>query len=52
MVWSLNVAGRTAGNYYLGGVGGFIAEQVEKMTGMEVRYVALRHLQRRNTHSL
>ena len=34
------------GNYYLGGIGGFIAEQVEKMTGMEVRYVALRHLQR------
>jgi ATP-dependent phosphofructokinase / diphosphate-dependent phosphofructokinase len=37
------------GNYYLGGIGGFIAEQVEKMTGMEVRYVALRHLQRGGT---
>jgi 6-phosphofructokinase 1 len=34
------------GNYYLGGIGGFIAEQIEKMTEMEVRYVALRHLQR------
>jgi 6-phosphofructokinase len=34
------------GNYYLGGIGGFIAEQIDKMTGMEVRYVALRHLQR------
>jgi 6-phosphofructokinase len=34
------------GNYYLGGIGGFIAEQIEKTIGMEVRYVALRHLQR------
>lgn len=34
------------GNFYLGGVGGFIAEEVEKTTNMEVRYVALRHLQR------
>lgn len=34
------------GHYYLGGVGGFIAEEIEKQTDMEVRYVALRHLQR------
>jgi len=34
------------GNFYLGGIGGFIAEEVEKATNMEVRYVALRHLQR------
>jgi 6-phosphofructokinase 1 len=34
------------GHYYLGGVGGFIAEQIQKDTDMEVRYVALRHLQR------
>jgi len=34
------------GNYYLGGVGGFIAQEVEKRTNLEVRYVALRHLQR------
>jgi len=34
------------GNYYLGGIGGFIAEQMEKTTGLEARYVALRHLQR------
>ncbi|MFH1479941.1 MAG: ATP-dependent 6-phosphofructokinase [Pseudomonadota bacterium] len=34
------------GHYYLGGVGGFIAEQIEKRPGLEVRYVALRHLQR------
>jgi len=33
------------GHYYLGGVGGFIAEEIQK-SGMEVRYVALRHLQR------
>ncbi len=34
------------GHYYLGGVGGFIAEEIEKRTNVEVRYVALRHLQR------
>jgi 6-phosphofructokinase len=34
------------GQYYLGGVGGFIAEEIEKHTKMEVRYTALRHLQR------
>jgi 6-phosphofructokinase 1 len=34
------------GNYYLGGIGGFIAEEIEKTTGLEARYVALRHLQR------
>jgi len=34
------------GHYYLGGVGGFIAEEIQKHTNMEVRYVALRHLQR------
>ncbi len=34
------------GHYYLGGVGGFIAEQIQKDTNFEVRYVALRHLQR------
>lgn len=34
------------GHYYLGGIGGFIAEEIEKTTQMEVRYVALRHLQR------
>ncbi len=34
------------GHYYLGGVGGFLAEEIEKRTDMEVRYVALRHLQR------
>jgi 6-phosphofructokinase 1 len=34
------------GRYYLGGVGGFIAEEIEKNTTTEVRYVALRHLQR------
>jgi 6-phosphofructokinase 1 len=34
------------GNYYLGGVGGFVAEEIQKNTTMEVRYVALRHLQR------
>jgi len=34
------------GHYYLGGVGGFVAEEIEKRTKMEVRYVALRHLQR------
>ena len=34
------------GHYYLGGVGGFLAEEVEKRTRLEVRYVALRHLQR------
>ena len=34
------------GHYYLGGVGGFIAEEIEKGMNAEVRYVALRHLQR------
>jgi 6-phosphofructokinase 1 len=34
------------GHVYLGGVGGFIAEEIQKQTNMEVRYVALRHLQR------
>ena len=34
------------GRYYLGGVGGFIAEEIENKTNLEVRYVALRHLQR------
>jgi 6-phosphofructokinase 1 len=34
------------GHYYLGGVGGFIAEEIQKTSDMEVRYVALRHLQR------
>jgi 6-phosphofructokinase 1 len=34
------------GNYYLGGIGGFIADQIAKTTDTEVRYVALRHLQR------
>jgi 6-phosphofructokinase len=34
------------GHYYLGGVGGFIAEEIQKSTNTEVRYVALRHLQR------
>jgi 6-phosphofructokinase len=34
------------GHYYLGGVGGFIAEEIDKQLNTEVRYVALRHLQR------
>lgn len=34
------------GHYYLGGVGGFLAEEIQKESDMEVRYVALRHLQR------
>ncbi len=34
------------GHYYLGGVGGFLAEQIQKESKLEVRYVALRHLQR------
>ncbi|MBW1733310.1 MAG: ATP-dependent 6-phosphofructokinase [Deltaproteobacteria bacterium] len=34
------------GHYYLGGVGGFIAEEIQQKSGLEVRYVALRHLQR------
>jgi len=34
------------GRVYLGGIGGFIAENLEKQTNLEVRYVALRHLQR------
>ena len=34
------------GNHYLGGIGGFIAGEVEKRMTAEVRYVALRHLQR------
>lgn len=39
--------GRDAfGHHYLGGIGGLIAEEIEKRADMEVRYVALRHLQR------
>ncbi|MBW1786975.1 MAG: ATP-dependent 6-phosphofructokinase [Deltaproteobacteria bacterium] len=34
------------GRYYLGGVGGFVAEEIQKKITEEVRYVALRHLQR------
>jgi 6-phosphofructokinase len=34
------------GHYYLGGIGGFLAEEIQNNTDMEVRYVALRHLQR------
>lgn len=34
------------GNYYLGGVGKFLAEEIEKQAKLEVRYVALKHLQR------
>ncbi|MFP4036651.1 MAG: 6-phosphofructokinase [Desulfobacteraceae bacterium] len=34
------------GHFYLGGIGGYIAEEIEKMSDLEVRYVALRHLQR------
>ena len=34
------------GHHYLGGIGGFIAEEIEKQTNFETRYVALRHLQR------
>ncbi len=34
------------GHYYLGGIGGFLAEEIQKKTDTEVRYVALRHLQR------
>ncbi len=34
------------GHYYLGGVGGFVAEEIQKHSRNEVRYVALRHLQR------
>ncbi len=34
------------GHFYLGGVGGLIAEEIEKQADLEVRYVALRHLQR------
>jgi 6-phosphofructokinase 1 len=37
------------GHYYLGGVGGFLAEEIQKKSDMEVRYVALRHLQRGGT---
>ena len=34
------------GHSFLGGIGGFLAEEIQKSTDMEVRYVALRHLQR------
>ena len=34
------------GSYYLGGVGGFIADEIQKDSNLEVRFVALRHLQR------
>ncbi|MFC1885032.1 6-phosphofructokinase [Thermodesulfobacteriota bacterium] len=34
------------GHHFLGGIGGFIAEEIQKSSDLEVRYVALRHLQR------
>ena len=34
------------GHHYLGGIGGFIAEEIQRSSDLEVRYVALRHLQR------
>jgi 6-phosphofructokinase 1 len=34
------------GHYYLGGVGKFLAAEIQKHTDTEVRDVALRHLQR------
>lgn len=34
------------GHYYLGGVGRFLADEIQKRMESEVRYVALRHLQR------
>ena len=34
------------GHYFLGGVGGFVAEEIQQHGSWEVRYVALRHLQR------
>ncbi|MBW2615717.1 MAG: ATP-dependent 6-phosphofructokinase [Deltaproteobacteria bacterium] len=34
------------GSYYLGGVGGFIADEIQENSNLEVRFVALRHLQR------
>jgi 6-phosphofructokinase 1 len=34
------------GHARLGGVGEFLAEQIEKMCGVETRYVVLGHLQR------
>lgn len=37
------------GNYYLGGVGKFLAAELQKHTVTEVRDVALRHLQRGGT---
>jgi len=47
MVKVLEKRGRDGfGHYYLGGIGGFIAEEIQNQTNMEVRYVALRHLQR------
>ena len=47
MVEVLEKRGRDGfGHYYLGGIGGFIAEEIQNQANMEVRYVALRHLQR------
>ena len=37
------------GNVTLGGIGWFLAEEIEKKTGMETRYVVLGHLQRGGT---
>ncbi len=37
------------GNVILGGIGWFLAEEIEKRTGMETRYVVLGHLQRGGT---
>jgi 6-phosphofructokinase 1 len=34
------------GHFYLGGIGGLLAEELEKQMSTEMRYVALRHLQR------
>ncbi|RLB34680.1 MAG: 6-phosphofructokinase, partial [Deltaproteobacteria bacterium] len=34
------------GHHFMGGIGGFLAEEIQKHTDLEVRYVALRHLQR------
>ncbi len=34
------------GHYYLGGIGGFLAEELSSRISAEIRHVALRHLQR------
>lgn len=34
------------GHYYLGGIGGLLSEELSKRISAEIRYVALRHLQR------